>query len=265
MKFLTLGDLELYYQDLGYGYPVVLVHGMGSDHTIWEGIVPLLQKKYRVLAVDLRGHGWTSKNPGPYSMGLFSRDIYGFLEALDIGQAHFMGHSMGGAVLQELAIQKADIISSLTFISSFAYIDHQLQEVFMKLIKILREDGYNAFFDACLKLANNPNYIQKNEELFSKVRYIMAKKSSITALEDTINACLKVNYLDSLKRVKTPTLVIAGKEDVLVPAYHGIKIKNSIPHSKIEIMAAASHNMLVEQPIETYRIIKNFISSGVKI
>jgi 3-oxoadipate enol-lactonase len=260
MKILTLGDLELYFQDLGTGYPVVLVHGMGSDHTIWEGIIPLLQEQYRVLAVDLRGHGISSKAPGPYSMGLFSQDIYGFLESLDIDQAHFMGHSMGGAVLQELVIQKPDIFSSLILISSFAYVDHHLRVSFMKLLKILREDGFNAFFNACLKLVYSPQYIQKNAELISEIRDIMAKTSSITSLEDTINACLKVNFIDSLKRVKTPTLVVSGKEDVFIPVYHGIKIKNSIFNSKIDIMAAASHNMLLEQPLETYRIIKNFLN-----
>ena len=68
MESLTIGDLTLYYQEWGSGYPLVFIHGLGSDHTVWEGIVPLLLNNYRVLALDLRGHGMSTKTPGPYSI-----------------------------------------------------------------------------------------------------------------------------------------------------------------------------------------------------
>ncbi|MCE5214293.1 MAG: alpha/beta hydrolase [Methanobacterium sp.] len=260
MKNLNLGDLKLNYQDQGSGYPVVLIHGLGSDHTIWEGIIPHLENNYHVLALDLRGHGGSSKNPGPYSLELFSQDVYGFLETLDICQAHFMGHSMGGAVLQELAIQKSKMFGSLTLISSFAYIDQQLKDVLLELLRILREEGYIAFFNKCLKLANTPQFIETHKEFFLEIQNVMAKTISIPSLEQTINACLNINFLNSLGMVKTPTLIIAGEEDVFVPVEHGIKINNSIPNSKLEIMPSASHNMLLEQPVETYKLINKFFN-----
>jgi 3-oxoadipate enol-lactonase len=65
MNKITLNELDLYYHDQGDGYPVVLVHGLGSDHTVWGGVAPLLEENFRVLAVDLRGHGRSSKPPGP--------------------------------------------------------------------------------------------------------------------------------------------------------------------------------------------------------
>lgn len=261
MKNLTVGDLKIYYQDLGSGYPVVLVHGMGSDLTIWEGIIPHIQKNFRTLALDLRGHGCSSKPPGPYSMEIFSQDIIGFLKHLDIRQAHFMGHSMGGAVLQELAIRKPELFNSLTLISSFAYVDQHLEEVLLKLLRSLRDEGYADFFKECLKLANTPQFIEKNKEFFLEIEKVMAKKSSIPSLEHTINACLKINFIESSTKIKTPTLIISGEEDAFVSVEHGMKIKNSIPHSKIEIMSDASHNMLVEQPDRTYRLIKKFLNN----
>lgn len=204
MKNLTLGDLKIYYQDLGSGCPVVLVHGLGSDHTIWEGIIPHMQKNYRVLALDLRGHGCSSKPPGPYSMEIFSQDIIGFLEHLYIEHAHFIGHSMGGAVLQELAIRKQELFNSLTLISSFAYVDHHLEEVLLELLRILREDRYTDFFKECLKLANSPKFIEKNKEFFLEIEEAMAKTSSIPSLEHTINVFLKINFIETSRKIKTP-------------------------------------------------------------
>jgi 3-oxoadipate enol-lactonase len=261
MKKLILGDLKLYYQYLGSGYPVVLVHGMGSDHTVWEGIIPYLEKNFRILAMDLRGHGSSSKTPGPYSMELFAQDILGLMNSLDIKQAHFMGHSMGGAVLQDLIIQKPELFNSLTLISSFASIDHHLEVVLLELLRILKDDGYTDFFNECLKLANTPEFIEKNQELFREIEKVMAKKSSIASLEHTINACLNINYLKSLNNVKKPTLIITGEEDAFIPVEHGMKINNLITHSKIEIMPDASHNMLVEQPYRTYRLMKGFLDN----
>ncbi len=259
MKKLILGDLKLYYQDLGSGYPVVLVHGMGSDHTIWEGIITYLEKNFRILAFDLRGHGSSSKTPGPYSMELFSDDLHRFLERLDIGQAHFMGHSMGGAVLQELAIGKPELFNSLTLISSFAYIDHHLEDVLLELLRILTDEGYNDFFNECLKLANTPEFIENNKEFFQEIEKVMVKTNSNSSLEYTINACLKINFISSLRKIKIPTLIIAGEEDVFVPIEHGLKINNAITNSKLEIIAGASHNLLVEQPVETYQRICDFL------
>ncbi|HOI41145.1 MAG TPA: alpha/beta fold hydrolase [Methanobacterium sp.] len=78
MKCITIEDLELYYQDVGTGYPLVLLHGMASDHTVWEGLIPLLKDNYRVLAVDLRGHGLSTKTKGPYNMEYSPVTLSGF-------------------------------------------------------------------------------------------------------------------------------------------------------------------------------------------
>jgi 3-oxoadipate enol-lactonase len=259
MNIFSLNDLELSYLDAGSGFPLVLIHGMGSDHNIWAGIIPLLKENYRVLAVDLRGHGCSSKTRGPNNMEIFSTDIQGFLESLDIKKAHFIGHSMGGAVLLEMAINNPDIMSSLTLISSFAYPDYQLKKSLINLRNTLNEQGYNEFFDECIKIAHNPQYVKENRELLNKFRKEMAKTSSIPSLISTIYACLNVNYRDSLKNILTPTLIIAGEEDQFISKDQGIKISKSIPQSKFNLVSGASHNMVVEEPLKIYNIIKTFL------
>ncbi|MBP1946291.1 alpha/beta fold hydrolase [Methanobacterium petrolearium] len=240
---------------------MVLVHGLGSDHTVWGGLTPLLEENFRVLAVDLRGHGRSSKTPEQYSIELFSNDINQLLESLNIKQAHFIGHSMGGAILQQLALKRPDKIRSLILISSFSCVDFHLDSIFRELLKTLNDEGYNAFFDHCLKLANTPEFIAKNREFFREVRDLMGKTSSIPALKESIKACQQVNFIGSLKNVNSPTLIIAGREDVFTPLYHANKIKNAIPNSKMEVMEGVGHNLLVENPQDTYDLIYKFLKN----
>ncbi len=261
MQILLPGNLNLNYLESGRGHPVVLIHGMGSDHTVWEGLVPLLKDDYQTITVDLRGHGSSSKNPGPYSIELFAEDVYFFLKSQNIDQAHFIGHSMGGLVLQELAVRHPEKFRSLTLISSFACIDPPLKEVLINLKDIIIKEGYKAFFDECLKVANTPGFIRKNRELFSKIRDENAKVCSVSLIVDTINACLNFDNRDSIMNIKTPTLVIAGDEDVFTPTHHGMKIYESIPKSQMKIIAGGCHNLLVEKPVETYAVIKRFLDA----
>jgi len=259
MDCLTRGDLTLYYQEWGAGYPLVLIHGMGSDHTVWQGIIPLLKNNYRVLALDLRGHGMSTKTPGPYSIELFSHDLNQFLESLDIDQAHFVGHSMGGSILMEMALRYPDKICSLTLISSFASVDSYLERTLKDLKNILGENGFKTFFNTCLQLTYTPNFIGENRELFSKIGKDLAQNSSISALQDTLDACLKVDLIASLEGVEIPVLVIAGKEDHFTPHYHSQNIKNAIPGAKLETMDNVGHNLPVEKGIDTGHIIRKFL------
>lgn len=258
MPHLYLKDSTLHYLVSGSGIPVVLVHGMGSDHTVWGWVEPLLKKHYRVVSFDLRGHGRSSKSAGPYSMELFSKDINQLLESLNITKAHFVGHSMGGAVLMELGLKHPEKFSSLTLISSFAYVDSHLNSIFGELLGILNKEGYNSFFDRCLNLVYTPRFIQENKDLFLEIKDIMADYTSIPALKATIHSCLRVNFINSLENVNVPTLVIAGREDVFTPLYHANKIRNTIPSSKMEVMDDVGHNLMVENPHDTHDLINNF-------
>lgn len=259
MMILKIDNQDLSYLSVGSGPPIILIHGMGSDHNIWAGIIPLFQKDHRVIALDLRGHGLSSKPPGPYSMELFSEDVVGLLESLNISKAHFIGHSMGGAVAEGMAIKNPDLVSSLTLINSLAYPSYPIKQILTNLRNTLYKEGYDGFFDECLEIAHDPQYIRENKELLNQFREDMSKTSSIPSLISTINACLDVNYLESLKDISSPTLIIAGEKDRFISKDQRTLLNRGIPHSKFELVSGASHNMIVEEPQEIYNIIKPFL------
>jgi len=262
MNFLKLENCDLYYQETGKGDTVVLVHGMGSDHTVWGGLIPLLQTNYRVLAVDLRGHGYSCKTPGPYSLDLFATDLLMLLESLDIGKAHFLGHSLGGAVLLKLALHHPEKMYSLTFISSFARLDSPLEKKLNTLLKILSEQGYEAFFDACLPLTYTLEFLEENQESFSLIKATTSQMVSLTSLTNTLQTCLQIDLKDDLSEIDVPSLIIAGCEDTFTPPHHGIFIRNNLKKGKMVTMEGVGHNLLVEQPGKTYSLLQDFLKES---
>lgn len=259
MKKIELNNFSFYYKDLGKGDPVVLVHGMASDHTVWELIKSQLKKDYRLLLLDLRGHGLSSKTPGPYSIELFAQDLNQFLEALEIEHAHFIGHSMGGAIVQEMALQYPTKTRSLTLISSFARVDSYLMHIFNQLLEILDNDGFDAFFDRCLELVYTPQFMEKNRELFQEIKEMMRDMTTPSSLENSIKACMNVDLTDSLQNISQPTHIIVGEKDIFTPIYHSMELKKAITHALMQIIEGVGHNLLVERPDDAYAAINNFL------
>jgi 3-oxoadipate enol-lactonase len=257
---VDVDDIEVNYIESGSGNTLVLIHGLGSDHSIWEPILPLLSENYHVIAPDLRGHGQTSQPDGPFSIELFSKDIKTFLDIIGEEKTHLVGQSMGGVIVQETALQYPEIVSSLTLISTFAYADPRLQEIFKELLELTQKGGYHAFFERAIRLANTPKFLEQNMDFFEEQKILMGQKTNIKSLEASIKACQKVNLLNSIKQINKPTMIIAGKDDLFTPPYHSELIYKAIPNSKIKIMEEVGHNLPVEKYEETFIIIDDFLA-----
>lgn len=111
---VDIGGLTLAYRVTGdpAAPALVLLHGLTSDGSVWDGVTPLLSDRWRVYAPDLRGHG-QSDWPGSYSLELISADVLGFLDALGVARATLVGHSMGGSAGYLLALRHPDRVAAL--------------------------------------------------------------------------------------------------------------------------------------------------------
>jgi 3-oxoadipate enol-lactonase len=118
MPKIKADSITLYYEELGQGEPILLLHGLGSSTQDWERQLPVLAERYRVIAVDLRGHGRSDKPHGPYSIPLLAADIAAFARALDISSAHIIGISLGGMIAFQLALDAPELVKSLVIVNS---------------------------------------------------------------------------------------------------------------------------------------------------
>ena len=120
MSTLDLGDVRLAYSVEGEGAPVLLLHGHGGWRDCWELQVAALAPRYRTLRMDLRGHGESSKPAGPYTMSQLAADAAAVLRHAAGAPSHVLGHSLGGAVALQLALDAPELVRSLVIINSQA-------------------------------------------------------------------------------------------------------------------------------------------------
>ena len=103
-RFTTVKGINIRYVVAGEGPPVLLIHGFGAFIENWWSNVRPLSERYRVYALDLPGHGLSDRPVPDYNLSFFTEVIAGFMEAVDIGRAHLVGHSMGGFLCLNLAM-----------------------------------------------------------------------------------------------------------------------------------------------------------------
>ncbi|MFI4978761.1 MAG: alpha/beta fold hydrolase [Nevskiales bacterium] len=111
MPYAELPGVRLHYEEAGAGPPLVLLHGIGASCKDWEYNIPAFARDYRVIAPDLRGFG-RSERSGNYSVATFASDIWHLLDQLQVERFHLIGHSMGGAVALQMAVDRPQRLSS---------------------------------------------------------------------------------------------------------------------------------------------------------
>ncbi|WP_147466093.1 alpha/beta fold hydrolase, partial [Pseudomonas syringae group genomosp. 3] len=118
MAFFEHDDCSLHYEEYGQGEPVLLLHGLGSSCQDWEYQIPVLASHYRVIVMDMRGHGRSDKPHERYSIKAMSNDVEALIEHLRLGPVHLVGLSMGGMIGFQLAVDQPHLLKSLCIVNS---------------------------------------------------------------------------------------------------------------------------------------------------
>src|SRR3990172_8249461 len=157
MPRARVNGIEIYYREKGAGYPVFMVHGYTGNLRNWALQVPVLSREFRMVSMDHRGHGHSDKPTGPedYSLELMAEDAYGLLEHLGIRECYVVGHSMGGAIAQNLVLAHPDKVRALVLVDTWSEVPRgRGMEERARLLEIAREQGMEAVFDE--QLSANP-------------------------------------------------------------------------------------------------------------
>ena len=115
-RMVDIGGRNLRYLERGTGVPVLLLHGFGADLNSWMFTQPALAETHRTIALDLPGHGGSTKDAGPWDVPALSQSVVALLDALDVPKAHLVGHSLGGAIALATALGHPARVASLTLI-----------------------------------------------------------------------------------------------------------------------------------------------------
>lgn len=246
MASIHLGDIDTSYDLAGSGDPVVLVHGLGSSARDWEAQLPALTPRFRVLTYDVRGHGKTSRPRGPYSVAQFAADLAALMDHLGHKPAHVVGISMGGMIAFQLAVDRPDLVRSLTIVNSGpALVPHRLAEhaAVWSRIAITKLRGPAAMGGVLApRLFPYPD-----QEALRKTFLEGWAENDKDAYYAALRAIIGWSVLDRIDRVRCPVLVIAADHD-----YTPVSAKEAylrlLPGATLKVIADARHAVPVERP-----------------
>ncbi|MBE17148.1 MAG: hypothetical protein CMH79_00125 [Nitrospinae bacterium] len=249
MQSILANNLKISYIDVGSGPALLLLHGFSLDHTMWENQIRDLEKKYRIIVPDLRGSGLTGNSMEEVSIQLMADDINAFIDALNIRSIAIAGFSMGGYILLEMLLRDPRTIRAAAFLSTRASSDsiEGMKKREKQMIDIINEGtkrfaknfSPEIFGDVFVK--NNPEYVQKVEEIISK-----QNPENIAKLLNAIR--LRQDHTLRLKEINIPCAVIGGTEDRLIPKEDFQELNNFLPNSTFHLLEHIGHMTPSESP-----------------
>jgi pyruvate dehydrogenase E2 component (dihydrolipoamide acetyltransferase) len=249
LRYLEFGE--------GDGVPVLLVHGFGADLNTWLFAQPALAAARRAVALDLPGHGGSAKEVGAGDVENLTDAVEGALGALDIEQAHLVGHSMGGAIAASLALRRTERVASLTLIAS-AGLGPEINASFIDgFVRMARR---REAAEVIGLLVHDPALVSR-----AMVEDVLRYKRL-----DGVSAALakiaevwfpggrqSLDLTDRIADLAMPVQVIWGRDDRIIPVAHAEALANRPP---VHILDAAGHLPHMEKAGEVNRLIEQFIA-----
>lgn len=256
----TINDITINYELEGEGKTIVFVHGLSDSLAYWKVLSENLKNDYQTLIYDLRGHGESSDDDRNTTIDLYQEDLYQLLKSLNIENAVFVGLSLGGNVILNLAVNHPEMVNGLVVMSSFPEHDEKLKNIFDDFDNAI-DEGFVEFFDTILPYTLPDDILEEHKELLENVKVEAAKTANIERIKKGINAGYGFNLSDKLNEINAPTLVIAGEEDNLTTLDIQRKISDNIQDSELIVLEKTKHNILIGRNIEkVLNIINDFMS-----
>ncbi|MGM0583191.1 MAG: alpha/beta fold hydrolase [Pseudomonadota bacterium] len=253
-----VNGVELHYEIGGTGPDLVLISGLGQNALAWAGVVNDLRQRYRTLVFDNRGTGRSEVPPGPYTIDAMADDAAALIEHLGLAPAAVVGWSLGGSVLQSLLIRHGDKLRCGVLLNAFpSYTD--VQHNWLDALIALRRSGVRpeALTTIALPWALSPVILSDHERTRDLVATMVANPWPTTN-EGYEAQAAGLRVYDSrprLPEVTTPTLVLAGVEDVLTPVAQSHEIASLIPGAELRVLGKGGHSMVIDYPGEVLRAI----------
>ena len=247
---------EIYVDDVGEGYPLVLVHGYLGSSEMWKFQKDYLKNYFRVIAPALPGFGESYKVKSLNSINTMANIILECVEEKKINKFNLMGHSMGGMIVQEIVKVAGDKVNKLICFAtgSIGNIPDRFESLDVS-IKRLREEGIKE----TVKRIPPKWFVNGNKAKNYYLCENAVKETSEETAENALNAMKNWNGLENLKNIKNETLIIWGDKDVSYNFDQVETLNKNIPNSRLEVFKDCCHNVHLEEPEKFNKTVKTFL------
>jgi pimeloyl-ACP methyl ester carboxylesterase len=221
---------------LSEGREVVLfIHGAGGGQYTWSYQKAFFEKRFRPIIIELPGHG-ASEGEGEEEIGRYAEHVYSFLKALAVSNVFLVGHSMGGAITQTLALTHPGVIKGIVLVGTGAR---------LKVLPMIL-DGIKSEFEETIRKTTRFAYSRKapSEMIERGVSDMMRCRPEI--LYGDFLACDRFDLMKEIEKIELPTLIICGNEDELTPVKYSQFLHSRVKGSRLEILPGAGHMVMME-------------------
>lgn len=265
-RFAEIDGVRVHYQEKGTGTPLVLLHGFTSSTYTWKDVLEPLSKNFRVIAVDLKGFGFSGKPEGDYTRRAQATLVIQLLDSLKIERAWLCGNSMGGEVALNVAVKSPQRVAGLILIDSggvevtggnslapgyllVPFVGRIFTAFVMTSDKLVREGLEKSFYDDARITADRVAHYY---------RPLQTRGGQLAALRARTQAG-RFPVEEDLSGVKARTLIIWGAEDEVIPLAAGRKMNSLIKDSKLVIIDKCGHLPQEEMPERVLKEMTKFI------
>ena len=257
-----INGLEIDYQDVGKGMPVVFIHAFPFNQIMWDDQVEFLRDSYRIITLDLRGFGKSEVPQGPYSMDQMASDVFQLIRSLGITEAVLVGLSMGGYISFAFLKQYKSTIKAMVLADTRATADPPAnRERRYKAAEKAETEGVLAIFEDMVPMLLSRETIDNKPDLAAKVREIASLNSRAGVAAAQRAMAERPDSTGLLRGIAFPVLVIGGRDDGLTPPSELDKMARRIQGSKLVVIEKAGHLSNMEQPDHFNFSLKNFLDS----
>jgi pimeloyl-ACP methyl ester carboxylesterase len=247
MEVVRSNGLEIAYERVGHGPPLVFAHGAGDDHRIWQPQLDALADELTVVAWDEPGAGRSSDVPADFGLADYASCLAALLDALALGPAHVAGLSWGGTVVLELYRNRPDLVATLILADTYAGWEGSLpaEEVRTRVAAVRQmlavpADELDPTFPGLFAGDPPARFVPLLDEIAAGVRP--------ASLVRQLDLMADTDQRDLLPRIAAPTLLIWGELDARSPLGVARQFERAIPNAKLVVIPGAGHVSNLEQP-----------------
>jgi pimeloyl-ACP methyl ester carboxylesterase len=251
MPYVDVAGNRIHYtvMDQDADWNLVCIHGAGGDSRIWPASLGEA-RSCNTYCIDLPGHGHSEGSVSSTIAG-YAQSVRALVEALALQNVVLAGHSMGGAIAQQLAVESPQWLKGMILVSTGARL--RVEPAFME---ISEEEFPNVIEKVCAAIfgPNTPAAVIEAEK-----DRILAQSPQILASDFT--ACNGFDLTEELSRMDVPTLIISGDIDHMTPLKYAQFLEDKLPNAQLAVIAPAGHMLPLEQPAELSRLIRGFMEA----
>lgn len=261
---LKLENVNLFYDDIGSGTPIVFIHGLTLSGSMWKPQIEGLSESYRLIIPDLRGHGKSSAPKHGYTFHEYASDIKTLIYQLKLEKVHLIGFSLGGAIAAEFSAVFSHLLHSTIVISPMSQRPipgNDLEIKISEFRKVMAEDGVEIAVENVLLKDSIFGKINVGLNEWINLKKAIREFSGYPLNENFSTENDSYRIMDLLQAFDKPFMIITGKNDTDYFHSAARALDTALQNSQIVSIEDAGHFCTIEQPEKINRILLKFINS----